>query len=172
MKLEKRERWVVFAGVGLVALLVLVHFIVFPFFERREVLKRGIEAKRNGLKEMMALSAQYRSYTREAGRLQDRLGGREKGFTLFSFLEQAAGRAGVKDHIRYMKPSDSQGSGRLKESMVEMRLDRINLRQLVDYLYLIESPKYLVSLKRVSIRESQSDPVYLDTIMQVVTVVD
>jgi general secretion pathway protein M len=172
MRLEKREKVFVSLGVGFVMIFLLAHFIVFPFFDRRETLKRGIAAKRSGLKEISALSAQYATYTQEAKGLERHLGRRKKGFTLFSFLEQAAGRAGVKDHIKYMKPSDAQASGRLKESMVEMRLDRINLRQLVDYLYLIESPEYLVSIKRASIRESQGDPAYLDAVMQVVTVVD
>jgi general secretion pathway protein M len=172
MTLGKREKLSISLGVGFVALFLLVQFVVFPFFDKREAMKRGIEAKRSGLNEIRRLKAQYESYTKGAEGIQRRLGRREKGFTLFSFLEQAAGRAGVKDHIKYMKPSDSQGSGRLKESMVEMKLDRINLRQLVDYLYLIEAPEDLVSVKRVSIRDSQGAPGYLDAVMQVVTIKD
>jgi general secretion pathway protein M len=172
MTLGKREKLFVSLGVGFITLFLLFQFIVFPFFDKRETTKRGIEAKRNGLKEMRVLKAEYESYSRGAEGIQRQLERRDKAFTLFSFLEQAAGRATVKDHIKYMKPSDSQGSGRLKESMVEMKLDRINLRQLVGYLYLVESPENLVSIKRLSIRDSQGEPGYLDAVMQVVTVVD
>lgn len=172
MRLGKREKIFISLGVSFVALFLLVRFIIFPFFDHREAMKRGIETKKSGLKEIRLLKAQYESYTKGAEGIQRRLGRREKGFTLFSFLEQAAGSARVKDHIKYMKPSDSQGNGRFKESMVEMKLDRINLRQLVDYLYLIESPEHLVSIKRVSIRDSQGAPEYLDAIMQVVTIVE
>lgn len=172
MSLGKREKIFISLGVGFVALFLLVQFISLPFFDQREAMKRGIEAKRRGLKEIRILKAQYESYTKGAEGIQHHLGRREKGFTLFSFLEQAAGSARVKDHIKYMKPSDSQGSGRHKESLVEMKLDRINLRQLVDYLYLIESPEHLVSIKRVSIRDSQGAPEYLDAVMQVVTIVE
>jgi general secretion pathway protein M len=172
MRLGKREKIFISLGVGFVALFLLVRFIIFPVFEQREAMKRGLEAKRSGLKEIRILKAQYESYTEGAEGIQRHLGRREKGFTLFSFLEQAAGKARVKEHIKYMKPSDSRGNGRFKESMVEMKLDRINLRQLVDYLYLIESPEHLVSIKRVSIRDSQGAPEYLDAIMQVVTIVE
>jgi general secretion pathway protein M len=172
MKLGKRENLFVSLGVGLVAVFLLFQFIILPFFDKREAMKRGIEAKRSGLKEIRILKAQYESYTRGAEGIQRHLGRREKGFTLFSFLEQAAGRATVKDHIKYMKPSDSQGSDRLKESMVEMKLDRINLRQLVDYLYLIESPEQVVSIKRLSITDSKGAAGYLDAVMQVLTIVD
>jgi len=90
----------------------------------------------------------------------------------FSFLEQAAGKARVKGHIKYMKPSASRSNGRFKESMVEMKLDKISLKQLVDYLYLIESPENVVSIKRISIKDSKSAPGYLDSVMQVLTIVD
>jgi hypothetical protein len=42
----------------------------------------------------------------------------------------------------------------------------------VDYLYLIESPENVVSIKRISIRDSQGATGYLDAVMQVLTIVD
>jgi len=149
---------------------VLFQFIIFPFFDKREVLGRGIDAKRNGLKEIVRLRSEYESYKRGADGIQRYLKSRIKSFTLFSFLEQAAGKAGVKGHIKYMKPSASRTNGRFKESMVEMKLDKINLKQLVDYLYLIESPENVVSIKRVSIKDNKSAAGYLDAIMQVLTI--
>jgi len=172
MKLGKRETILVSLGVCSIALFLLVQFIVFPLLDKREAMKRGIEAKRIGLKEIRTLRAEHESFKKGAAGIQGHLQRREKGFTLFSFLEQAAGKAKVKDHIKYMKPSDSRGTGGLKESMVEMKLDKINLRQLVDYLYLIESPQHVVSIKRLSIRDSQGAPGYLDAVMQVLTIVD
>ena len=172
MKLGKRETIFVTLGACAIALFLLVQFIVFPLLDKRDALKRGIEAKRVGLKEIRILRAEYESYRKGTAGVQSHLQRRNKGFTLFSFLEQAAGKAGVKDHIKYMKPSDSRGSGGVKEAMVEMKLDRINLRQLVDYLYLIESPENVVSIKRISIRDSQGSTGYLDAVMQVLTIVD
>jgi len=172
MTLGKREKTVVALGASCVGLFILVQFIVFPFFDKREALRRGIEAKRNGLKEMTRLSAEYQSYRMKSAGIQSHLSRRPKDFTLFSFLEKAAGRAGVKDHINYMKPSGSRGTGPLKESTVEMKLEKINLRQLTDYLYLIESPEHVVSIKRISIRDSKGEPGYLDAVMQVLTTID
>ncbi|MBW1779159.1 MAG: hypothetical protein JRL30_00275 [Deltaproteobacteria bacterium] len=170
MKVGKREKISVILAVCCLAVFVLVQFIIFPFFDKRDAIKRGIAAKRIGLKEMIALRAEYESYRKGAAGIQDYLMRRKKGFTLFSFLEKAAGRAKVKDHIKYMKPSGSRGNGRFKESMVEMKLDGINLKQLVDYLYLIESPENVVSIKRISIRDSKGAPGYLDAVMQVLTI--
>jgi len=172
MTLGKQEKLVLFAGTGFLALFFLAQFLVIPFLENRDALKRGIESKRAGLKEMRTLKAEYESYQKGAEGIKGRLQGREKGFTLFSYMEQAAGRARIKDHISYMKPSDSQSNGGVKESMVEMKLDKINLRQLVDYLYQVESPGHLVRVKRLSVKDNPSAPGYLDAVMQVVTIAE
>ena len=171
MKLGKREKLSVSLGIGFIALFLIVQFIIFPFLDKRAAMKRGIEAKWSGLKEIRILKAEYEAYRKGAEGIRSHLGRREKGFTLFSFLEQTAGKAGVKDHIKYMKPSESSGDGRLKESMVEMKLDKINLKQLVAYLYLIESPEQVVSIKRLAITDSKGADGYLDAVMQVLTIV-
>lgn len=170
MKLGRREKILVSLAACCIAVFVLFQFIISPFFHRREVIMRGIDAKRDGLKEIVKLRTEYESYRRGADGIQRYLRSRVKSFTLFSFLEQAAGKARVKDHIKYMKPSASRSSGPFKESMVEMKLGKISLKQLVDYLYLIESPENVVSIKRISIKDSKSAPGYLDAIMQVLTI--
>jgi len=172
MRLRRREKILVSLAACCIAVFVMFQFIIFPFFDRREVIGRGIAAKRDGLKEIVRLRSEYESYKRGADGIQRYLRSRMKSFTLFSFLEQAAGKARVKDHIKYMKPSASRSNGRFKESMVEMKLDKISLEQLVDYLYLIESPENVVSIKRISIKDSRSAPGYLDAVMQVLTIDD
>ena len=172
IRLGRREKTLVSLAAGFIAVFILFQFVIFPFFDKREVIKRRIHAKRNGLKEIVKLRSEYESFRRGVDGMQGYLGRRMKDFTLFSFLDQAAGKARVKEHIKYMKPSAPRSNGRFKESMVEMKLDRISLRRLVDYLYLIESPENVVSIKRISIKESKSAPGYLDAVMQVLTIVD
>jgi hypothetical protein len=43
------------------------------------------------------------------------------------------------------------------------------LQQLIGYLYRIESPDHVVSIKRISIRENKKESGYLDAILQVLT---
>jgi general secretion pathway protein M len=169
MKLAKRERYLVTIGACAVALFVLLQFLIFPFFEKRERFQKGVRAKEEALIEIVKLSSEYQTYKRGSQGIQEIIEKREKGFTLFSFLERAAGQAKVKAHIKYMKPSDSQGTGPYKESMVEMKLEGITLNQLVGYLYHIESPENAISIKRISIKENKRESGYLDAILQVLT---
>lgn len=171
MRFQRREKLLVSMAACAVAIFLLLEFLIFPFIDKREVLIRGIEAKKAALEELAALRARYLAYKAGAEGIGDRIQRRQKGFNLFSFLEQAAGRSGVKDHIKYMRPSVLKGSGPFAESMVEMNLDNITLAQLVAYLYVIESPKDVVGIKRMSIKDSESESGYLDVIIQVVTFV-
>ena len=68
-----------------------------------------------------------------------------------------------------MKPSNPQGTGPYKESMIEMKLEGITLNQLVGYLYRIESPENIIGIKRISIKENKKESGYLDAILQVLT---
>jgi general secretion pathway protein M len=169
MQLAKREKYLVAAGVIVVVLALVIQLLIVPFFEKRERYKNSVTAKQNNLQEMLVLREQYLMLQQDADILSRRLQERPRNFTLFSFLENAAGKAGVKDNIKYMKPSASTGQGPFKESLVEMKLERITLRQMVSYLKLIESPDNLVSIKRISIQSNKKETQFLDAILQVLT---
>ena len=169
MRLARRERYLVSLAACCIAIFLVFQFLVFPFFENRRRIQRGLKAKEKGLEEIMKLKADYQAYQKGSQNIQQALAKRKAGFTLFSFLEKAAGEAEVKARIKYMKPSVSSGTGPYKESMVEMKLEIITLPQLVGYLYRIESPDDLVSIKRISISENKKEQGYLDAILQVIT---
>jgi len=169
MKLAKRERCFLWAGAGCLVLFLVMQFAVFPFFERKERLESGLKAKERSLDEIVKLRAEFETYEKGSQGIQRALATRKKGFTLFSFLEEAAGAAEVKEHIKYMKPSSTSSTGPYKESSVEMKLEGITLEQLVKYLYRIESPEDLVNIKRITVSQNKKEEGYLDAILQVLT---
>lgn len=169
MKLAKREKYFIGLGGAALGIFFVTQLLVFPLLDGRKRLLRGVEAKEAGLKEMMLMQAEYQNYQNGSQGIEKFLENRRRGFTLFSFLEQAAGAAEVKDHIKYMKPSTSKGSGPYKESMVEIKLETITMKQLVGYLNRIESPQNVTSIKRISIKGNKKEPGYLDVVLQVLT---
>ncbi|MBN1276773.1 MAG: type II secretion system protein M [Deltaproteobacteria bacterium] len=169
MKLAKREKYLVALGLGFIVTLFLFTFLISPFFEKRDRLKRSLSTKEEALQEIVMLSAEYEAQSKGAEGLQETLARRERDFTLFSFLEKAAGESNVKDTIKYMKPSVAQGSGPYKESMVQMELEKITLKQLVDYLYRIESQEKAVAVRRIEIRENKREQGYLNAVIHVLT---
>jgi general secretion pathway protein M len=169
MQLAKREKYFIALAVTAIVLALVIELIIAPFFEKRERLQSNLAVKQSNLQEMIALRQEYMALQKDSNTLAQRLAGRPKNFTLFSYLEKAAGDAGIKDNIKYMKPSASTGKGSFKESLVEMKLEHITLGQMVGYLKLIESPDQLVSIKRISIQSNTKETSYLDAILQVLT---
>jgi general secretion pathway protein M len=151
VKLAKREKYLVSFAACAIGMFLLLQFLIFPFFEEKKRIQRGIRAREEGLEEIVRLRAEYQVHKKGFQGIKQILARRKKGFTLFSFLEKAAGEAELKGHIKYMKPSSSQGTGPYKESMVEMKLEGITLNQLVGYLYRIESPENIIIVQFSSV---------------------
>lgn len=167
-KLSRRERYAVSLGSGAIVLFLVLQLAVFPLIQRRQRLARQVRAQTAVLSEIQALKLEYDALRRNGQRLAARLAVRDSGFSLFSFVEALAGRAGVKSHIAYMKPSTArQGDGRHEVSQVEMQLKDIDLGQLVRYLHGVESSADLVYVNRLSISQSGKASGKIDVVMQV-----
>lgn len=170
MKLSKRERYAVFAAIVFISIFVVVQFIVFPFAEKKKRTENSLKAKAKVLEEMYVLKSEYEALTNQAGSWEKHIRGRERGFTLFSFLDKLAGETGIKDNIAYMKPSKSdQKDSRYKRSLVEMKLQGINLKQLTPYLYKIETSENNIFIKRISINKKGKNKEFVDAVLQVET---
>jgi len=169
LKLTKRERLYVSLGASLITAFLVFQFVLLPFVNAKEKVRHSIEVQKKALEEIVALRSEYRTLRVDSGNIGAILARRSQGFTLFSFLEGHAGKAGIKSNIKYMKPSSSTDTTPYKESSVEMSLEDITLKQLVEYLYLVESPENLVRIKRLSVKQSKGDPEYLTALIHVVT---
>ncbi len=169
MKLARRERFFVVAALLFIVVFFLFQFLIFPFFTAKGRIEKGVQAKTDALKEMRVLISEFERYKNGSQGIKEALEKRKKGFTLFSFLEKAAGDADVKEHIKYMKPSTSAGPEPYKESLVEIKLELVTLKQLIAYLYRIESTENVVIVKRFSANENKKKDGYLDAILQVLT---
>ena len=169
MQLGKREKLFVQLAVVAVAAFCLLQFGVFPVLADRKRLQKSIAAKEKGLVEMVRLSQEYAVLKQRSHTAENVIKKRPPGFTLFSFLEKAAGKAGVKRHIKYMKPSSAKSEGGWKETMVEMKLDKISLKRLMDYLVLIELSKKAIQIKRCAVTDNKGRKGTLDVVLQAVT---
>ena len=169
MKLARREKYFISIAAVSISIFLLFEFLIFPFLEKRERIQGGLKAKEERMREIVMLGAEYQAIKKSSQVMDQLLARRKKGFTLFSFLDRAAGEAEVKDHIKYMKPSTSKGKGPYKESIIEMKLNAITLNQLVGYLYRIESPENVIKIKRVSITENKKESGYIDAVLRVLT---
>jgi general secretion pathway protein M len=169
-KLNRREKYIIYGAGGLIGLLIIVQFIITPFFENKNQMRRSLQTKASELAEMRRLQAEYKGLKAKLQVSQSSIGKRAKDFTLYSFLNQLAGQAGIKDRISYMRPTTTvQKNSSYKLSRVEMKLDDITLEQLTSYLYGIETSKNMVIVKKLSITKKEKDEGLVNVILQVET---
>jgi general secretion pathway protein M len=170
-KLTKREKYTVYALSGVIFLFIIIQFIVFPTIDKRKRLKRTLQIKEDRLLKMMTLKSDYDAIEKRTNLAKVRFENREKGFTLFSFLDRLTGKAKVKEYVTYMKPSSTvQKDNSYKISQVEMKFKGLTLKQLTTYLHMVETSKNMVYIKRLSISKTGKQEGFVDAVLQVETV--
>ena len=167
--LSKRQRSALLSGGIAILALLAVQFALLPFWEAKKTLHQAIKTREKTLGEMALLAAEYRTIKKHAEKIQQVLARRPQDFTLFSYMEKIAGKTGVKPHIKYINAAKGAVSGLYEEVPVEMKLEKITLRQLTDFLYILEDPQELIMVKRIAIAKMKETPEYLTAQIQAVT---
>ena len=168
-RMARREKLLV-GSLGVLACSILFfQFLFSPLLDSRQRLQRSLVKKKVELQEIRSLQKEYQALQLQTGDIQERLTKRPKSFTLFSFIEQQAAAARIKQQISYLKPSEVEIDGPLHESRVDMKLQRISLDDLVAFLKGIESSENVVFINRISIQEHGKDQGYLNSVIQVIT---
>ena len=169
-KLQRRERMAVTAAAAALALFLVLQFIVFPIVGKRDRLKAEIKNKTVALSEIRKLKAEYEALTQSARGTENQLKQRNRGFTLFSFLDTLAGKSGIKQNIEYMKPSTANlKNSAYALSIVELKMQALSMEQLVNYLHGVENSDQQVWISRMSISKDEKNPGLIGAVMQVET---
>jgi general secretion pathway protein M len=168
-QLTKSQKLTVAAGLIFAGAVLVVQFAVVPYFEARQNVRRTIAASEKVLRELGTLGTEYGVIRQRAEEIRRVIQRRPPGFALISHLEKRAGDAGVKTNIRSMNPLPSTPAGTYEETAVEMKLDKLTMKQLTDFLYLVESPEEMIRVRRLSLVKMKESPEYLSALIQVST---
>ena len=168
-RMARREKLMVGGLIIMATALLFFSLIVSPLFDSRQRLQKSIAQKQVELLKIRDLQKEYQLLQHTSGDIQKRLATRSANFTLFAFIEQQANAAGIKQQINYLKPSEVESTGPLRESRVDMKLQKITLKDLVKFLKGVESYEKVVSVNRISIQEHGKEQGYLNAVLQIVT---
>ena len=168
-RLSNKQQLTIGIGGGVALVLLLVQFLLLPFLETKKTVNQAIRNNEKVLGEIQLLAKEDRTLKRQAGRIQQALARRPRDFALFSYLEKVASDAGVKSSIKYINATKGAVSGPYEELPVEIRLEKMTLKQLTDLLYLLEAPQDLIRIRKISVAKMKEIPEYLAVQMQVAT---
>lgn len=166
-KLDAKQRKLVVGTAIFVLFALILELAVFPFWDAKKKLAKSIKANQQKLVEMNKLAAEFEATEATASAIKRMAAVRGADFTLFSYLEKKATEANVRGRIKFMNSSKGAQSGTFEESLVDMRLDRITIKQLADFMYFAESPADLIRVKKISISKMKDTPEYLTVQLQI-----
>ena len=165
-RLSTREKTIVLLGCIFLVIFFVFKGILFPAMAEKQRLEQRVIASKKILLEMAEMQGIYKGMGLDASREMNTGIRREKGFTLFSFLDQLARKSGVKEKIVHMKPdSRTQGKGAYTISMVKLKLESLYLKEFMDFLYFIETAGKGVHISGVSLTKTGKDNQLLDAVV-------
>ena len=170
INLNRREKYAVAVLACFIVIFLFFWLILYPPLVKQERLTRALHQKTIDLKEMRALQADYLILQEKAGRAKANLAKRDKGFSLYSFLESLARDIGIEASSMNESSTSSQGDTNIKTSMVELRLQAITMEQLTQYLHRVEYSGNNLFVKRMGITETSKSEGYINVTMQVETI--
>ena len=134
-RLNSREKAVVVTGLIVLALMFIWFALLNPYFTTMETLDRKIAARQRSLAKVEEMRDQIVLLRQQ---LAD-VGSRSQGARpLFSQVENLTEQTGVRGQLLSMRPQSASIQGGFRQQLVEIRLEKISLSQLVKLLHAIE----------------------------------
>ncbi len=167
---SKREINVLTVGGIVLIVFLAAQFIYSPAIEKRKSSQRILAESQAALKEMVVLKQEFSAISTNFDIKAERIAKRKKNFSLFSFLDSQARLSDVKENVVYMKPFTKELENSLYTlENVKVKLTDVYLKELIDFLFRIESSPNSVTITSFALSKSGKDNTRLEAIIETET---
>ena len=167
--LAARERMIVAVGGAVVTATLLFLLVVDPLLTRLDKLERQLVKKSKERNELAVLAGDYAAKQARLSKLEQRLPSGDGQFSLLAFMEEAAASVQIRDRIVGMQPQQPTSLQGYQESAVDLRLDGIQLPQLLALLVALEQAPYDVQVHHLQVKPKYDNPINLDATLRIVS---
>ena len=167
--LAARERMIVMIGAAVVVASLLFLLVIDPLLDRIDKLERQTARKSKERGDLAVLAADYAAKQVRVVRLEQRLPTGDGQFSLLAFMEEAAASVQIRDRIVGMQPQQATTQHGYQETAVDLRLDGVQLPQLLALLVALEQAPYDVQVHHLQIKPKYDNPVNLDATLRIVS---
>ena len=168
-QMSQRERTLVLTGGVVLGLSLLVILILDPLLDTLDRLDRQEIRKQKDLAELSMLGQTYLAKRDRLAKTESRMPGADSHFSLLTFMEEAATTAHVRERITSMQPQVQSLPQGYEETAVDLRLDGIQLPDLLALLTAIDQAPYDLHVRHLQIRPKFDNPVNLDATVRVLS---
>lgn len=152
-KLEPREKVLVQIAGALLAVFLVYNLVYGSIRNLQESLNSRIAARQKELAEVRRLSQVYSELKLDLGAAEKRTVTAGKDFSLFSVLEASLTKSVGRDKIGSLTPADKRISDELMDYEVNVKLNDVNLAQLVDTLYEVKTLTVPIVVSNLNIKK-------------------
>jgi type II secretory pathway component PulM len=157
--LEARERWLVMAALGMLAIALVYLLIVNPILGAAGAGELRLASADQQLAAMQRMRHEYDEIQGRLADIEQRIQ-RGSRSNLRTTLETLARQASVK--VESMEPQASPSHPSYSETKVEVGLKSVTLAQTVKYLHQIDISPQALSVKSLRMRTRPDQPEFLD----------
>ncbi len=170
--LTNRENQFLIYGVIFLLIFGIIQFIFLPVLEKRNLLKDQVKIEATSLEEIIELQKIQSKSSNKNARQDNIFKALDKKNTHFSFINALASRTNVKDNVVYMQPSskDSDDSNYVI-SQVKIKIGSAYLKELIDFIALVETSDRGVAITSLSISKTGKDKKLVDAIIETETMI-
>jgi len=163
-RLAPRERLMLGVAALSVVLISLYSFVWEPAVTNQEITARRIAMREHDLAEMQKQREVYLDLLRRIEANKAAIAQGDASFSLFAYLDSTIAEAIGREHVTSMNPSTKNIGNDYQEELVEIKLSRINLQQLVDLLYRVEKGDRPLRFSRLQIKKRYNDAFNFDVV--------
>jgi type II secretory pathway component PulM len=159
--MNDRERQILVLGGAVAALILFYLLIVRPLGKAVEAADARVQSRQQSL-------AELRSLNEELAQLRAQLPQGAENLNLMSYVEGLTRQAELQGKIEYIKPGAGVQKGTVKRSSVEVKLARVNLKQLTNLLFQVEhGGRFPLRVDEIHIKKRYDAPDLLDVTLEV-----
>ena len=157
-KLERRERILVQIAAVCFGIFLIYDLIYMPIVDLSSGLQTEIARRQHDLVEVRRLAGQYAQLKGDLANAERHTVPLGKDFSLFSIVEASMTKSVGREKIGSITPgSDRKLSDGFTEYSVQLKLENVNLAQLVDALYGINSLSMPIGVANIRIQRRTQD---------------
>jgi len=160
-RFSARERNLLGLAVAAAVVIAFYTLVWEPLVQAKERTERQIRVKKQELVEIQNLRREYMDLLNrlEASRKIIDPANFDANFSLFPHIESTVGKVlGGRDKIRSMSPKTKPINDAYVEETVDLKLDGISLKQLVEMMYSIEKGEQPLRFSRLVIKKRRREP--------------
>ncbi len=160
--LSQREKIIVGAGAAVLVLLFVWFALFIPYLDTVKKLDRKIVAHKKNLVKVEEMGNQIVQLRKQLASVDSR---KKSKRPLFSQVENLTEQTGVREQLFSMRPQPATTQGKFKQQLVEIKLKKITLSQLVKLLHAVEYRSGGIQVKSMRVRPRFEDRSILDVNM-------